>query len=63
MPRGARSAGSGPGGGGWSPESRIKQVVSEAKFEAWRQEHYRTRVKLSELEQKQRAVFQEPKPN
>lgn len=49
--------------GGWSPESRIKQVVSEAKFEAWRQEHYRTRVKLSELEQKQRAVFQEPKPN
>ena len=49
--------------GGWSPESRIKQVVSEARFEAWRQEHYRTRVKLSELEQKQRAVFQEPKPN
>ena len=49
--------------GGWSPESRIKQVVSEAKFEAWRQEHYRTRVKLGELEQKQRAVFQEPKPN
>ena len=49
--------------GGWSPESRIKQVVSEAKFEAWRQEHYRTRVKLAELEQKQRAVFQEPKPN
>ncbi len=46
---------------GWSPESRIKQVVSEAKFEAWRQEHYRTRVKLSELEQKQRAVFQAPK--
>ena len=49
--------------GGWSPESRIKQVVSEAKFEAWRQEHTRTRVKLGELEQKQRAVFQEPKPN
>ena len=49
--------------GGWSPESRIKQVVSEARFEAWRQEHYRTRVKLGELEQKQRAVFQEPKPN
>jgi hypothetical protein len=48
---------------GWSPESRIKQVVSDAKFEAWRQEHYRSRVKLNELEQKQRAVFTGPKPN
>ncbi|MGL6075082.1 MAG: hypothetical protein ACRC8S_13060 [Fimbriiglobus sp.] len=46
---------------GWSPESRIKQIVSDSKFEAWRQEHYRGRVKLGELEQKQRAVFQGPK--
>ncbi len=43
---------------GWSAESRIKQVVSDAKFEAWRQEHYRTRVKLADLEQKQRGVFE-----
>lgn len=42
---------------GWSAESRIKQVVTDAKFEAWRQEHYRTRVKLADLEQKQRDVF------
>ena len=45
---------------GWSPESRIKTVVSDAKFQAWRQEHYRTRVKLGDLEKKQRAVFAKP---
>lgn len=45
---------------GWSPESRIKTVVSDAKFQEWRKEHYRTRVKLNELEQKQRAVFAKP---
>jgi hypothetical protein len=48
--------------GGWSPESRVKQVVSEARFEAWRQEHYRTRARLAELEESQRAVFREPPP-
>ena len=42
---------------GWSAESRIKQVVTDAKFEAWRQEHYRMRVKLADLEQRQRDVF------
>ena len=42
---------------GWSAESRLKQVVTDAKFEEWRREHYRTRVKLADLEQKQRDVF------
>ena len=42
---------------GWSAESRLKQVVTDAKFDEWRREHYRTRVKLADLEQKQRDVF------
>jgi hypothetical protein len=45
---------------GWSPESRLKTVVSDTAFYAWRKEFYRSRVKLSELEQKQRAVFRVP---
>ncbi len=46
---------------GWTNETRVKTVVTDAKFDAWRQEHYRTRVKLGELEQRQRDVFRSGK--